>query len=69
MCMLSHRVRQLQLMRVSVMMNGCLVCWFLWGLSGSFHPWQAGSLKGANRGDVQLPVVTHSASHPTHLRT
>lgn len=41
----------------------------LWGLSGSLHPWQAGSLKGANRGDVQLPVVTHSASHPTHLRT
>lgn len=58
----------------AVMMNGCLVCWFYGVFSGSLHRGRRScrvgrQLKGANRGDVQLPVVTLSASHPAHLRT
>lgn len=77
---LSHRVGQLRLLACdaahvcAVMMNGCLVCWF-YGVSvvrftvaGGLAEWDV-SWKGANRGDVQLPVVTLSASHSAHLRT
>lgn len=58
----------------AVMMNGCLVCLVLWCFSGSLHrgrqsSWAGRQLKGAKRGDVHLPLVTHSASHPAHLRT
>lgn len=58
----------------TVMMNGCLVCWFYGVFSGSCRRgrqprWVGRQPKGAHRGDIQLPVVTHSASHPVHLRT
>lgn len=54
-----------------VMMNGCLVCWFygvsvvLFSMAGS--PGSGG--RGAHRGDIQLAVVTLTASHPAFLRT
>lgn len=53
----------------AVMMNGCLVCWFYGVLVVRFSVAAGRQLEGANRGDVQLPVVTLSASHPAHLWT